>query len=76
VQAYYTMLQAVVMLMLVIRLISHLMVQPRLAVISATLAAAAVDISYLLLGPLAVCMVMSGAALCIGFYWLGVSAGL
>lgn len=72
-QAYYTMLQAVVMLMLVLRLVSHLVVQPRLSVISATLLAAAPDIFHLVIGPLGIPLVLLGSALCLVFYWADVS---
>ncbi len=61
------------MLMLVVRLISLVTVQPRLRVIALTLGHAVPDMLHLLLGPLLVSVVMLGAALCIGFGPLFVS---
>ncbi len=67
-QSWYTFLQALVMLMLVIRLISLTVVQPRLRVISRTLGHVLPDLVHIVVGPLLVTVVMLGAALCIVFY--------
>jgi hypothetical protein len=68
------MLQAVVMLMLVIRLVSHLVVQPRLSIIASTLIAASSDIAHLLLGPLAVTCIMIASIIVNVFYFMHVGS--
>jgi hypothetical protein len=64
------------MLMLVIRLVSHLVVQPRLAIIAATLGAAASDIAHLVLGPYLFSVIMLGSAVCLNFFWVHVGSAV
>ena len=74
-QAIYRLLQAVVMVMLLLRLLSHVVVQPRLAIIAGTLGGAAPDLLHFFVGPSAVAVVLLGATMCVVFPFIDVSGG-
>lgn len=71
-QIIYVFLQSIVMLMLMVRLLSHVSFQPRLGVIARTLGNAAPQVAHFLV-PFIITMVMFGATACITFYWVQVS---